>query len=215
MAEEIIGKVLDKADSDLFQFVSTKYFHNKFVKVKMKHIGEDVKLIGEVISTESVNPYFEKPNIIRYVEEQDENIARQSLYLVKVRPLSLIQDSQSKEVDFPPSPGSNVFTADESEVRIALEVENNGLGIGVLKGQSRISVKISSDKLLRTHFSILGRTGSGKSFFAKVLARKISIERNLIIFSPTDEYDELSNVEDFPSTGFCVGPYLVFHSETG
>lgn len=189
--EKIIGKVLDKAEVDVFQFVSTKYFPNKFVKVKMNHIGEDAKLIGEVISTESVNPYFEKPNIIRYVEEQDENIARQSLYLVKVRPLALIQDSQSKDVDFPPSPGSNVFTAEESDVRIALGVENNGIEIGILKGQANLPVKISPDKLFRTHFSIIGRTGSGKSFFTKILAKKTSAERQVIIFSPTDEYNDL------------------------
>jgi len=169
MSEKILGKVLEKADSDLFQFVSTKYFHNRFVKVRMNHISENTRIIGEIISIESVNPYFEKPTIIRYVEEQDEDIALQSLYLAKVKPLALIQNGQPKEVDFPPSPGSNVFKADESDIRLALDLEEKGIDIGYLKG-SNLPFKISPGKLLRTHISILGQTGSGKSYLAAKIA---------------------------------------------
>lgn len=193
MSEEILGKVLEKADLDSFQFVSTKYFHNRFIKVKMNHIGEDTKIIGEVISIESVNPYFEKPTIIRYVEEQDESIALQSLYIAKVRPIALIQDGQFKDIDFPPSPGTNVIKADEADVSRALGLEGDGISIGNLKGSINLHVKLSPDKLFRTHFSILGRTGSGKSYFAKGLAKRIFAERKLVIISPTEEYDELLN----------------------
>lgn len=190
MTEEILGKILDNANSDTFQFVSIKYFQNKFVKVNMNHVGEGTKLIGEIISIESVNPYFEKPTIIRYVEENDENISLQSLYLAKVRPLALIRDGQPKEVDFPPFPGSNVITADETDVSIALGIENEGIKIGGLKGQFTLPIRISDSRLFRTHFSVLGRTGSGKSYFVKGFVRQLFNKKNVIIFSPTDEYNE-------------------------
>lgn len=171
MPEEVIGKVLDKANTESFQFVSTRFFQTDFVKVKVDHAGKGARIIGEIVSKEAINPYFDKPTIIRYIEENDENIIRHSLYLSKVKPLALIHNDIAGEVDFPPLPGSNVFPAEESDISIALGLEKEGIDIGYLKGYN-LPFKISPEKLLRTHIAILGQTGSGKSY----LAAKIIVE---------------------------------------
>lgn len=169
--KKVIGKVLEKANTDEFDFVANKYFQGSYVEVMMKHILQEAKIIGEIIHREAINPYFEKATTINYLSDEDESIKSQSLYIIKVRPLAVIHKGHLKEVEFPPLPGSNVFEADESDIRLALELEDKGIDIGFLK-DFNLPFKISPDKLLRTHISILGQTGSGKSY----LAAKIAVE---------------------------------------
>ena len=71
---DIIGKVLDKAKTDSFQFVSKKPFKAKFVEVKIDHIPPDAKIVGEITEKEAINPYFERPADIRYVKDKDEGV---------------------------------------------------------------------------------------------------------------------------------------------
>jgi len=168
---EIIGKVLDKAKPDSFSFVSTKFYDAKFVELKVDYIDKGLKLIGEIIEKETLNPYFEKPTDIKYINEKDESIIARSLYVSKVKPLAMVKDGKRYEVLSPPLPGSNVFVAEESDIRVALELEDKGIDIGFLKGYN-LPFRISPNKLLRTHISILGQTGSGKSY----LAAKIAVE---------------------------------------
>jgi len=78
---EIIGKVLDKAKPDSFSFVSTKFYDAKFVELKVDYIDKGLKLIGEIIEKETLNPYFEKPTDIKYINEKDESIIARSLYV--------------------------------------------------------------------------------------------------------------------------------------
>jgi len=168
---EIIGKVLDKATPNGFLFVSTKYFNVKFVEIRADHISNGSKIIGEIIEREALNPYFERPTDVRYINEKDETIMERSLYVARVNPLAIVQNGEQTEVSFPPLPGSNVYEAKEPDIRIALRLQNEGIDIGVLKGYN-LPCKISPNKLLRTHISILGQTGSGKSY----LAAKIAVE---------------------------------------
>ena len=192
MSGKIVGKVLGKTDEKLLQFVSISYFPDKFIKIEMKHISEGLYLIGQIVSIEPSNPYFDKAISIRYVEEKDESVTNQSLYISKVKPLVFIQNGTITDIDFPPAPGSNVLTINEDELRIAIGLEQTGIEIGVLKGFSETRIIISLEKLFRTHFSILGRTGSGKSYFTKQFLNRISNDTQFLIFSPTDEYDELN-----------------------
>jgi hypothetical protein len=101
---ETIGKVLDKAKTDSFQFVSKKPFKAKFVEVKIDHISPDAKIIGEITEKESINPYFERPADIRYVKDNDEGVNVRSLYVSKVDILALINNGERTEVSFPPLP---------------------------------------------------------------------------------------------------------------
>lgn len=187
-----IGKVLDKSSIREFSFVSTEYFEGEFVEVKMIY-SEDKKatIVGEIVYKEAINPYFEKPSTINYLSEKDESITSWNLYVVKVKPIAVVRADGIKKLDFPPPPGTNVYSAEESIISRVLGLDNQGIPIGHLKHQSSLRIHLSEDLLCRTHFSILGRTGSGKSYFATGLAKRIK-DRNLIIFSPTEEYNEIA-----------------------
>ncbi|MCL0077088.1 ATP-binding protein, partial [Dehalococcoidia bacterium] len=187
-----IGKVVDKAGIGEFSFVATQYFQGDFVELEIVYSGgKKATIVGEIIHKEATNPYFEKPSAINYLSEKDESITSWNLYIVKVKPIAVIDGEGTKKLDFPPSPGTNVYSAEESTISHVLGLENQGIPIGHLKQQGSLRIHLSEDLLCRTHFSILGRTGSGKSYFAKGLAKCIK-DRRLIIFSPTEEYNEIA-----------------------
>lgn len=187
-----IGKVLDKSSIREFSFVATKYFQGEFVEVEIVY-SEDKKatIVGEIVYKEAINPYFEKPSTINYLSDKDESISSWNLYIVKVKPIAVVGAKGIKKLDFPPSPGTNVYSAEESIISRVLGLENQGIPIGHLKQLGSLRIYLSEDLLCRTHFSILGRTGSGKSYFAKGLAKCIK-NRNFIIFSATEEYNEIA-----------------------
>jgi DNA helicase HerA-like ATPase len=188
----LIGKVLDKSNTREFSFVATEYFDGEFVEVEVIY-SEDKKatIVGEIISKEAINPYFEKPSVINYLGEGDESITSWNLYIVKVKPIAVVGPEGIKKLDFPPPPGTNVYSAEESIISRVFGLENQGIPIGHLKPLKNLKIPISEDLLCRTHFSILGRTGSGKSYFARGLTKCIK-DRTLIIFSPTEEYNEIA-----------------------
>lgn len=187
-----IGKVLDKSSTREFSFVATEYFQGEFVELPINYSeGKKATIVGEIVHKEAINPYFEKPSAINYLSGKDESITFWNLYVVKVKPIAVIGDSEIKKIDFPPPPGTNVYAAEEKIVSCALGLENAGIPIGYLKQLKNLRIHLSEALLCRTHFSILGRTGSGKSYFAKGLLKCIK-DRTLIIFSPIEEYNEIA-----------------------
>jgi DNA helicase HerA-like ATPase len=203
---ETIGKVLDKAKTDSFQFVSKKPFKAKFVEVKIDHISSNARIIGEITEKESINPYFERPADIRYVKDNDEGVNVRSLYVSKVDILALINNGERTEVLFPPLPGSNVSEAKESNVKIALSLGESGIDIGYLKGYKNLPFKILHQQLLRTHISVLGQTGSGKSYLgAKLAIELLKLRRSAkvpseiaipIIFDSSGEYSVYNDISN-------------------
>jgi DNA helicase HerA-like ATPase len=187
-----IGKVLDKSSTKEFSFVATEYFKGEFVEIPINYSeSKKVTIVGEIIYKEALNQYFEKPSSINYISEKDESITSWNLYIVKVKPIALVEDDVIKKIDFPPPPGVNVYIADKISITRALGLENTGISVGFLRQLKSLRIYLSEAMLCRTHFSILGRTGSGKSYFAKGLFKSIR-DRKLIIFSPTDEYNEIA-----------------------
>ncbi len=166
---EFIGKVLDKATTDVYQFVAKGFFKARFVEVNADHISKGAKIIGEVSDKQAINPYFERPMDVKYVSDEDETVPARTIYVGTVRTLALILNNEQVEVPFPPAPGSNVFEADQDDIRLALKLGQDGIDIGILKGYN-LPFKILPNKLLKTHMSILGQTGSGKSYLAAKLA---------------------------------------------
>jgi len=202
---KVIGKVITDCSTESFIFVSTEMYDTKFVCVKVRNDKGEVKYIGEVVEKQTINPYFENPTDIKYISKDDENISKKSLYLSKVRLLSLIQNNHRKEIDFPPLPGLNVYAAEEPDIKLSLSLSSQGLNIGHIKNHN-IKFNISIDKLCKTHNAILGQTGSGKSYFAAKLAVELLKVRHYakvpsqvpipIIFDSSGEY----------SGDFEVGP---------
>jgi hypothetical protein len=199
----IIGKVLDKASTDFFYFVSSGYYSADFVEVNADHINSGAKIIGEIIGRESFNPYFEKPTDLRYVDSNDEQVAERSLFLSRVRTIAIIDGGKKIDISFPPKPSTNVIKATQDDIRIALGISDVGINIGTLLGYDDLPFKISASQLLRTHIAILGQTGSGKSYYtAKLSVELIKFRKRIdmpstaavpIVFDSSGEYSSLEN----------------------
>lgn len=194
-----IGKVLDKAKADCFDFVADEYFDSVFVEVKMDHVLVGSRVIGEVIEKESQNPYFQNPTDIKYVDINDEKVSMRSLFVAKVKTLATIDaDHKRIDVSFPPLPGTNVSKAKELDVKLALGLADTGMSIGILTGHNNLIFNISPGRLTRTHIAILGQTGSGKSYLAaKIVLELLKLRRFAdipssiavpIIFDSSGEY---------------------------
>lgn len=188
-----VGKVLGKSTPQEFNFVSSDYLDGKYIEVEVEmKSGQKAKIIGQIVSIEAVNPYFENPSLINYVGSKDESMASHTLYMVKAKIISTLVDDKKGKYNLPPSPGLNVFLADDKDIKIALGLKEIGIKIGSLRHDDKIEVLVSPTDLFKTHISVLGRTGSGKSYFLKNFIKEINKDRLIIIFSPTTEYNENS-----------------------
>ena len=130
-----IGKVLDKASTREFNFVATEYFEGEFVEVQINYReGKNATIVGEVVYKEAINPYFDKPTTINYLNKEDESITSWNLYIAKVKPIGVIEtDGKIKKLNFPPPPGTNVCSAGEYVIKQVLELKDKGAPIGYLK----------------------------------------------------------------------------------
>ncbi|MEW6107851.1 MAG: ATP-binding protein [Nitrospirota bacterium] len=212
---EVIGKVLDKATTDVYQFVAKGFFKARFVEVNAEHISKGAKIIGEVSDKQAINPYFERPMDVKYVSDEDETVPARTIYVGTVRTLALIRNNEQVEVPFPPAPGSNVFEADQDDIRLALKLGQDGIDIGILKGYN-LPFKILPNKLLKTHMSILGQTGSGKSYLSAKIAVELmklryyaDVPSNIavpVLFDSSGEYSGNYDVGDQSKIAQIISP---------
>ena len=191
MVNNPVGKVLDGSTTREFNFVAGDYFQGDFVQLEMNYSGRKVTVVGEIVDKKAVNPYFERPTTFNYLSDKDESVRSWNLYIVTVRPIAAISDGETSRVEFPPAPGTNVYSAEVELISSALGLEREGIPIGFLRQLNTLRVHLAEAQLCRTHFSVLGRTGSGKSYLTKGLLKSIR-GRNIVVFAPTDEYNEIA-----------------------
>lgn len=189
MKRKSVGKVFAKTRSREFSFVATEYFEGDFVEVDIPDRGDAV-VVAEIIGKEGVNPYLDNPEVMNYVSKDEQELTSFNLYVFTATPISLVDKKSIKPVKFPLPPGANVYVATKDNVKRALEIREGDVKIGNLDKSPNPEIRITTDNLFQPHISVLGRTGSGKSYFVRGLSCHIK-DRNLIIFSPTDEYNEI------------------------
>lgn len=194
---DIIGKILGKPNLESFDIVADFYSDVKFVCVPTDYTQKTYKIIGEVTRVEVSNPFFEKPSDLRYTVEGDQSIISRNFYIFNVNILGVIEGNNVEYKLIPPLPGSDVYPAEEGDVKRILKIADDGIEIGFLKSNA-FSVKIYHSKLMRTHSAIIGQTGSGKSYFAAKLAIELLKQKDKshvpaeiaapVIFDTSGEY---------------------------
>lgn len=195
--EESIGRVYQNNSEISFAFASKKYYRGDFVET---YIGDnensDKKIISKIISRNSINKKFENPEYIKYVEN-DEVFIEDALYIYTATQISCINIKSKKSLNefIPHFPGQRVFKADAESVCIAYDLDDFGIEVGCLGTLNGSTIKLNLDKLFNPHLTILGRTGSGKTYFVSKLIPKIE-DSCVYVFSPTDEYDDIHNVRE-------------------
>lgn len=109
--------------------------------------------------------------------------------------------------DFPDLPfreGTDVVKADQELVLETLSLPSSGAHVGTLRGFGS-QLFISDSKLMEKHIGVFGRTGSGKSYTAGVLAEELlEHEQPMVILDPHGEYASLKVESDGDASDYRV-----------
>ncbi|MFH1364486.1 MAG: ATP-binding protein [Candidatus Aenigmatarchaeota archaeon] len=97
-----------------------------------------------------------------------------------------------KTPNVPFSPESPVFAAEEDFIRETLSLEDEGMYLGLLDGYD-IKVHLPVKHLIKKHFAVLAKTGSGKSYATGVLLEELVEEGvPVVVLDPHGEYYSLA-----------------------
>lgn len=191
---ESIGRIYGEIISDEITFASNKPFAESYVKIIENELVDDSpELICEITERRIHNHFFSTPDSIKYINDKM-NIQNDTIYTYKVKKIGVIENGKLSFKYFNAIPGKNVYAADFYSVGLVCGIDNDGKKIGYLKKMPKCPVILNSHKIFNPHLFVVGRTGSGKSFFTK---RFISaVKETFWVFSPSDEYNDLCNDEN-------------------
>ena len=212
---ELLGFVLNPPSVYEFEFVSFKEVKlHSFVAIPTS----DGKLLGKVVSVKSFHPKLfnlngcgfqngelweliaNTKNCERWKEALLFSAERSSspFYSAKVKVLALKTEGGWVSNFFPIKAGSPVFEANEDFVKNFLLQNGEGkrqkLPLEVGSTADLKKVYVDFEEILRRHLAVLGATGSGKSYFVKLLLKELStspFEGKIHILDPHGEYGEV------------------------
>jgi len=212
---ELLGFAVNPSSVYEFEFVSFKEIKlHSFVAAPTS----EGKLLGEVVSVKSFHPKLFNPNgcgfqngelwefiantknCERWKEALLFSAERSSspFYSAKVKVLALKTERGWGSNFLPVKAGSPVFEAAEDFVKEFLLQNGEGkrqklpLEVGSTSGLKKVYVDFG--EILRRHLAVLGTTGSGKSYFVKLLLKELStspFEGKIHILDPHGEYGEV------------------------
>ena len=196
-----IGRIYGEIIGDKFTFASKDYFSGDFVKIKENEDLEDsLELICEVLSRGVSNPFLTTPEVIKYLDDSI-NFQRDTIYTYTVASIGAVRHGKISSERVHTLPGKNVYTVDAELLKAVYGIGDAGPQIGYLKKMPGCEVTLDINKIFNPHLFIVGKTGSGKSYFTtRFLAQ---MEETFWVFSPTDEYSDLNsksectNLSDF------------------
>ncbi|RMD66006.1 ATP-binding protein [Candidatus Pacearchaeota archaeon] len=198
-----VVSTFDGPNTTKFAFVVSDNAFGKVRKgqfVELEH--ENGKLIAVVRDIFRSNRYFERAeSVAEYeragfmsshfpVDEWSYTIAETSI-------MGVYDGKALRRCSFPPSPGSDVNSVDESLLFNYLGFKKNGLCIGKLLNHD-VDVRLGLSKLFQKHVAILAMSGAGKSYTVSVLLEELlsrSVEDGRIGVVVIDVHGEYSQMK--------------------
>ncbi|MHA1865431.1 MAG: ATP-binding protein [Candidatus Heimdallarchaeaceae archaeon] len=166
-----------------FHFVITKDSKDFQLKRDMYIVvdtpEEEGKVIAQVKEIIKTNRYFSSPSAVKAYETSGKTLA--SIFpadsweyiIAKAKALGIHTKQGVKRLQYPVSPGDNVFLADSNLLSKFLGLDqDNGLYIGKLEHHD-IKVKLNLTRFLQKHLAILAISGAGKSYTVSVLLEEL------------------------------------------
>lgn len=103
--------------------------------------------------------------------------------------------------------GATVSLADPDAVLEALDVDDDGLHIGTIRGFDT-PFHIDADTAMRKQLGVFGRTGSGKSYTTAVLIEELlDADKPVVVIDPHGEYASLKIGSDGDPSSYPVTHY--------
>ena len=161
------------------------------------------RYIFEVTSIETMNEKLKDIEYYRIMIDED-NYSKYNIFRIEAQyigALDLLSKNIINDIYYIATPGTNIYTATNEDISIIYDISKGDkrIKIGRLFGYDSVPVSLDFNQLFSTHASILGRTGSGKTFFIKKLLE--ILEAKYIVISPTDEYNFLVNSANLFDSG--------------
>ena len=156
-------------------------------------IDGNKRYIFEVTTSETINERLQDTAFFRIMRDEDD-YSKYNVFKTNAHFIGAIKDRKvTDDYFYITSPGTKIYNVEKEDIEIIYDIieKPDRIKIGSFFRQNNIPVNLDFKKLFSTHASILGRTGSGKTFFIKNLLQKIKME--YIVISPTDEYNFLVN----------------------
>lgn len=166
------------------------------------------QLIASVKSLARRNRYYEfAESISQYAKDSEKSFASAfpasdwEYVVAQCNIMGIFNGKHMQRCAFPPSPGAEVKTADNTIVKTALGLTEQGLHVGELLG-SDLAVKLDLSKLMQKHLAVLGMSGSGKSHLVGVILEELLQRRaeqgrlGVVAFDPHGDYISLASPQN-------------------
>ena len=190
-----IGIIYGEIIGEKFYFATKDYYKGDFVKIREdESVDDSPELICEIISRGVSNPFFTTPEVVRYFDD-NMDYKRDTIYTYTVCGIGVIKNGVITSDRVTAMPGKNVYTVDKDLLKIVYGIGSEGQKIGYLKKMPNCEVMLDVNKILNPHLFIVGKTGSGKSYFTTGLLSRI--DETFWVFSPTDEYNDLDTKAEY------------------
>lgn len=186
-----IGRVYGEVIGSKFTFASEEYYEKIYVQIS----GNDNKvLIGKIIGKRIVNKFLSSPNVIKYIDNAMD-LQRNTIYIYEAVAIGTIENGMICADNIPALPGTAVYEADDEMVALVYGIHVTEIKIGYLRNVSSCEVFLDMNLIFNPHMTVIGKTGSGKSYFVKGLLKQMS-KQTFYVFSPSDEYNFVTEKEN-------------------
>lgn len=184
-----VGRIFGESVDRNFTFATRTMFDGDFVVVRKNDSeARSAKMICEVIGRSISNKFVTSPQIIKYINE-DMDFERDTIYTYSAVSIGVIKGGKITNEKVYAIPGKQVYEVTPDMLMQVYGIPQDGIEIGCLKKMQKCMVKVNIDALFNPHLFIVGKTGSGKSFFMKKLLAKLDVD--FWILTPTDEYNDI------------------------
>lgn len=185
---EKIGIVYGEVIGKQFSFASNKYFEGDFVSILEEPEKTDSStLICQIVNRGIRNQFVIQPEVIHYISDQMD-VQKDTIYTYTAKSIGTIKNGNISST-IHAIPGKEVYSANADDVKTVYGIKNSGYQIGFLKKMPECTVALEANSIFNPHLFIVGKTGSGKSFFTTHLLSRLN--ETFWVFSPTDEYSGL------------------------
>lgn len=186
--DDMVGNVFGEVLGETFTFAAKEYFDGDFVKISEDESANSAELVGEIVGRGISNKYLSSPEVVRFLDD-DINIQRYTIYTYTVFSMGAVYNGKLVEKRIPAIPGKKVYKAESKLVEVIYGLEMGDYKIGHLKKMPSCDVKLATEQLFNPHLFVVGKTGSGKSFFTKNFLSLV--KEDVVIFAPSDEYNDM------------------------
>ena len=176
MNEEVLGTVVSTMEGPSpsrvdFVVVNGKAHKGMFVELEYSE-GTMICMVDELIKT---NRYFERPDSVKAIgDELEKNFpaADWEFLIAKAKPLGVFTEKLIQRSTFPPSPGTKVFVAENSNIKRFLKLDDEGLNLGQIQFHG-VAMKLNLSRLLQKHLALIAQSGAGKSYCVSVILEEL------------------------------------------